>query len=102
MKAALATHGPLSVCVNANDWNSYNGGVVAKGSCSGAYNTLDHCVQLVGYDTTAPTPYWIVKNSWGVDGWGEKGHIWLPMGENSCGIADEAMYVVAEMVSVVV
>ena len=27
-------------------------------------NMLDHCVQLVGYNSTAPTPYWIVRNSW--------------------------------------
>jgi len=100
LKAALASFGPLSVCVNANDWNGYYGGVY-KTKCSGSYNMLDHCVQLVGYDTTASTPFWIVKNSWG-SSWGETGHIWLPMGENSCGIADEAMYVTAEMVSVAV
>jgi len=97
LKAALYKNGPLSVCVNANDWNSYNGGVYPSG-CSGAYNTLDHCVQLVGYDTTASTPYWIVKNSWG-SSWAEAGHVWLPMGENSCGIADEAMFVTAELTS---
>jgi len=100
LKAALASFGPLSICVNANDWNDYNGGVYTA-KCSGSYNSLDHCVQLVGYDTTASTPYWIVKNSWG-SSWGEKGHIWLPMGENSCGVADEAMYVTAEMLSVAV
>jgi cathepsin F/cysteine peptidase B len=100
LKASLAKNGPLSVCVNAESWNSYYGGVLS-GSCSGAYNKLDHCVQLVGYDTTASTPYWIVKNSWGTS-WGEDGHIWLPMGENSCGIADEAMYVTAEAATQVV
>jgi len=101
LKAALAKHGPLSVCVNANDWTADTRGILEKGFCSGVYNMFDHCVQLVGYDTTASTPYWIVKNSWG-SSWAEKGHVWLPMGENSCGIADEAMYVTAEMVSVVV
>jgi C1A family cysteine protease len=100
LKASLAKNGPLSICVNAESWNGYNGGVYKK-SCSGAYNKLDHCVQLVGYDTTASTPYWIVKNSWGTS-WGEDGHIWLKMGENACGIADEAMYVKAEMASAVV
>jgi len=99
LKAALATYGPLSVCVNAMTWNSYYGGVLS-GSCSGSYNALDHCVQLVGYDTTASTPYWKVRNSWGTS-WGEAGFIRLPMGQNSCGIADEAMYVTASMAAVV-
>jgi len=98
LKAALAKHGPLSVCVNANDWTADTHGILKKGSCSGSYNKLDHCVQLVGYDTTASTPYWIVKNSWGKS-WANHGFIYLPMGENSCGIADEAMYVTAKMVS---
>jgi len=93
LKAALATFGPLSVCVNAGSWDFYNGGVL-KGACSGAWKALDHCVQLVGYDTTGSEPYWKVRNSWG-ESWGEKGFIRLPMGKNSCGIADEAAYVKA-------
>jgi len=97
MKAALNTYGPLSVCVNANDWDDYTKGVYTK-KCSGSYNSLDHCVQLVGYDTTASTPYWKVRNSWASD-WGENGFIRLPMGKNACGIADEAMYVTAELAS---
>merc|ERR1711988_221863 len=90
----------LSICVNAESWNGYYGGVLS-GSCSGSYNTLDHCVQLVGYDTTASTPYWKVRNSWGTS-WGEGGFIRLPMGVNSCGIADEATYVKAYLASSVV
>jgi len=96
MMAALNSFGPLSVCVNA-DWDSYSKGVYTK-TCSGKYNKLDHCVQLVGYDTTASTPYWKVRNSWASD-WGEKGFIRLPMNKNACGIADEAMYVKATLVS---
>ena len=33
--------GPLAVCVDANDWVSYTGGVIH--SCG---NDLDHCVQV--------------------------------------------------------
>jgi len=54
-----------------------------------------------GYDATASTPYWKVRNSWGTS-WGENGFIRLPMGVNSCGIADEAMYVKAALAAEVV
>lgn len=98
IKAQLAKHGPLSICVNAATWSSYSGGVVQHG-CSGAAHDLDHCVQLVGYDTTASVPYWKVRNSWG-PGWGEKGHIRLAMGSNVCGVADEVVIIRASLKSV--
>ena len=43
----------------------------------------------MGYNTTASTPYWIVRNSW-TSNWGEDGCIYLKMGTNTCGVADEA------------
>jgi C1A family cysteine protease len=95
MMAALNTYGPLSVCVNAESWDNYSGGIYKK-KCSGAARNLDHCVQLVGYDKSAN--YWKVRNSWAAD-WGEDGFIRLPMGENACGIADEATYVTATLES---
>merc|ERR1711998_168283 len=95
MMAALNTYGPLSVCVNAESWDNYSGGIYKK-KCSGKASMLDHCVQLVGYDKSAN--YWKVRNSWAAD-WGEDGFIRLPMGENACGIADEATYVTAEVES---
>merc|ERR1712216_344895 len=65
LKRALAQHGPVSVCVNAGDWQNYRGGIY-KRRCSGASDKLDHCVQLVGYDSSrwTRTPFWIVRNSW--------------------------------------
>ena len=42
-----------------------------------------------GFNTTAPTPYWIVRNSWSST-WGEYGYIYLEMAENTCGLADDA------------
>jgi C1A family cysteine protease len=34
----------------------------------------------------------IVRNQWGED-WGENGYIYLSYGDNTCGVADDAMYV---------
>lgn len=42
----------------------------------------------VGFNSTAPTPYWIVRNSW-ASTWGEKGYIRLEMAKNTCGLADD-------------
>ena len=42
-----------------------------------------------GFNTTGPTPYWIVRNSWSST-WGEDGYVYLEMAENTCGLADDA------------
>jgi C1A family cysteine protease len=86
MQNNLATWGPLSICVDAEPWQDYTGGVLMASDCS---NSLDHCVQLVGYDMTQSTPFWIVRNSWGTS-WGENGYIRLQYGQDTCGCADEA------------
>lgn len=87
----LASKGPVSICVDAESWQFYTGGVLTS-NCPHAYSDLDHCVQLVGYDKTASTPYWIVRNSWNTD-WGIEGYIHVAIGKNLCGIADEATFV---------
>jgi len=86
MQNNLVNWGPLSICVDAEPWQDYTGGVMMASDCS---NSLDHCVQLVGYDMTNSTPFWIVRNSWGLD-WGENGYIRLQYGQDTCGCADEA------------
>lgn len=89
LAAALETT-PLSVCVNAGVWNDYVGGVLSAEACgSMAADEQDHCVMAVGFNATAPTPYWIVRNSWATT-WGEQGYIYLEMAKNTCGIADDA------------
>jgi len=85
LKAAL-NDGPVSVCLAANAFQFYNGGVLHL--CPG---TIDHCVQAVGYDDTASEPYWIVRNSWAKD-WGEDGYIRLVQGEDLCKIANRVTF----------
>merc|ERR1719183_518010 len=88
--AAALEETPVSVCVNAGSWNDYTGGVLTSSACgSMAADEQDHCVQAVGFNSTAPTPYWIVRNSWATT-WGEQGYIYLEMAKNTCGLADDA------------
>merc|ERR1712056_82518 len=88
--ATALEESPLSVCVNAGAWNDYNGGVMSSAACGpmGA-DYQDHCVMAVGFNSTAPTPYWIVRNSW-ASTWGEQGYIYLEMAKNTCGLANDA------------
>jgi len=92
LKANVATKGPLSICVDAQNWQYYTGGIMTGWQCAWI-NLLDHCVQAVGYDMTASTPYWLVRNSWS-DSWGEQGYIRLSYGDNTCGLTNEATYVI--------
>merc|ERR1712217_273877 len=81
---------PLSVCVNAGVWNDYTGGVLTSAACgSMGADSQDHCVMAVGFNSTAATPYWIVRNSWATT-WGDQGYIYLEMAKNTCGLADDA------------
>jgi len=87
---ALATIGPLSICVDAATWQYYTGDIIHH-LCG---RTLDHCVQLVGYATSSGNEdYWIVRNSWGTD-WGIDGYLYIERGKDLCGIADEVTYVI--------
>lgn len=89
----LTTSGPIAIVVNAGAWGSYTSGVMTAAACgNSSANSMDHAVQLVGFNATAPTPYWIVRNSWATD-WGESGYIYLSYPGNTCGIANSATFV---------
>lgn len=83
MAAIVAAKSPLSVGVDAIAWKQYTGGVMT--TCPSAQ--IDHCVVIVGYDLSASQPYWIIKNSFGVD-WGESGYIRLQYGQNTCLVSE--------------
>jgi hypothetical protein len=89
MKDAMATKGPLSVCVDAQSWQFYSGGIMKAAGCG---TQLDHAVQAVGYDMSQN--YWNVRNSWGPT-WGENGFIRLEYGANACGVAQLTTYATA-------
>ena len=73
---------PLSVAVNAKDWQSYRAGVY-----DGCTSTeVNHDILLIGQ--TAGN--WRLKNSWGVR-WGEFGYIRLKIG-NTCGICEKPAF----------
>jgi len=86
-----STIGPVSVCVDASSWSSYQGGVLS--TCG---NNVDHCVQLTGYgqydQLSSNGAYWIVRNSWGTD-WGISGYIEIEIGQDLCSIGDYATVV---------
>jgi len=89
MQGGLVAKGPLSICVDAEIWQFYVGGVI-QDFCG---TDLDHCVLIVGYEdyTTwfgETVPIWIIRNSWGAD-WGENGYIYVERGYDLCGVADE-------------
>ena len=88
----------MSIAIQANQlsFQSYSSGVLT----SGCGPLLDHAVALEGYNNTASTPYWIVRNSWG-SGWGEGGYIRIGMGTEGsianngkglCGINQDVGY----------
>jgi len=97
LQAAVANGGgagiaaPFSICVNAGTWSDWSGPEPMNAAdCPGALEDIDHCVQLVGYDTTAAQPYWIARNSWNTD-WGQAGFMFLSFDANNvntCGLGD--------------
>ena len=92
LASKVADLGPVSVIIDASSWSFqlYSGGIYDEPSCSST--NLDHAVGVVGFGTQGSTPYWIVRNSWGVS-WGESGYIRMIKDKNNqCGIATAASY----------
>lgn len=73
---------PVSVAFYVQqDFMSYSGGVYKPWLCWGQPN---HAVLAVGFDLSASTPYYKVKNSWDVT-WGEQGYFRIAIGYESSG-----------------
>jgi len=87
MAAYVAAKSPISVAVDASNWQFYSGGIIDAGGDVCATQdpnnpSLDHGVTVVGYTAD----YWIVRNSW-ASSWGENGYVRLQFGQDTCGVA---------------
>ncbi|KAH9256964.1 hypothetical protein BASA81_004785 [Batrachochytrium salamandrivorans] len=99
--AAVASHGPVSVAIQADEYafQFYSSGVLV-GQCG---QNLDHGVLLVGYGVSEGEDgikYWKLKNSWGAN-WGEQGFIRIQRDKDGpeggqCGVAKAASYPIYE------
>jgi len=85
--SAIKSYGGIAIAIDASAFFSYNGGVMTADSCSSNPSSLDHAIQIVGYN--ADENYWIVRNSWNTS-WGEEGLVRMEMGSNTCGLANIA------------
>ncbi|KZC04434.1 Cathepsin O [Dufourea novaeangliae] len=83
----LATHGPVAAAVNALSWQNYLGGVIQY-HCDGSFESLNHAVQIIGYDKSDKIPHYIIKNSWGTS-FGDKGYMYIAIGSNLCGTINQ-------------
>jgi len=103
-EAAMIQHvtntGPLSVCLDADCFTYYTGGIISGPECSG---TPNHCITVVGINNASEgidengnevIPYWIVRNSWGKD-WGHGGYAYIAAGGDHCRITNAATFVSA-------
>lgn len=78
---SLLQKGPVSAAVDATTWANYQGGIIQY-HCG---TSVNHAIQIVGYDLTGVVPYYIVRNSWGTD-FGHDGYLYVKIGDNVCGI----------------
>jgi len=97
-QAALYTHGPLAVALDANklSFRLYKSGIYYEEDCSD--EKLSHAVTLVGYGENITNlvidadenvldlrQFWSIKNSWS-EKWGENGYFKIAKLNNNCGI----------------
>ena len=84
---------PAAVGINASGFRfqTYESGVLTN--CTAT--SMNHAVTMDGYDSTASTPYFSVRNSWG-EGWGQGGYVLMGMqagnSKGVCGVQQDVDY----------
>jgi len=84
MMSFTYSRGPPSICVDATIWQYYTSGVIT--TASGCGESLDHAVQLVGWNTIGGVEAWTVRNSWGTTWGAYGGYVYVERGYDVCGI----------------
>jgi cathepsin C len=96
MQEEIMANGPIAVSFEVyDDFQAYSGGVythkftkhLRDGLNFDPFELTNHVVSIVGWGQTTdspPTPYWIVKNSWGAS-WGENGFFRILRGSSEPG-----------------
>jgi len=92
MQQYVWKNSPISICVDAEVWQTYTGGVITPGTCG---KSIDHCVQITGWSQQQGMTVWNVRNSWGPD-WGNSGYIYVAMGSDVCALAQVVTVPVAK------
>jgi hypothetical protein len=86
IKAAIQHYGAVTAYVYAdNTFQAYTGGVYNN---TKRYRYTNHQIQLVGWDDAKGA--WLLKNSWGTNGWGIGGYMWITY--SSCRVGEGAAW----------
>lgn len=93
----ISENGPIAVGVDAShkSFISYKTGVYYEPACKNDVNDLNHAMLAVGYgnDDDGEGDYYIIKNSWGDNGWGLGGYMKLASNcDNHCAVATDASF----------
>lgn len=83
----VANYGPVVAAVNASPWQHFLSGVIQH-ECDSSTEEVNHAVVIVGFDRSAPIPYYVLQNTWG-DQFAENGFVKIAIGNNTCGIATQ-------------
>jgi len=107
LRFALATLGPVSVAIDAtpNSFYFYSGGIynAPPTECKADPSKADHVVTIVGYGSGGDKKadgggdYWILRNSWSKF-WGEEGYMRIASSENTCGVTNDMVIPVVDIV----
>lgn len=84
LKQALCDHGPLAVCVDADEaFSVWQSDEVFPGTPNSQAGPVNHAVIIVGWTKDG----WVVRNSWGDANWGKGGYSVIAYGTNNIGYA---------------